>query len=78
MVILVDEEETAITKLVVDLPTNKDMITKVYNTTKTDQFTEIRKFKINEICVVVWFISSGHMHGFFGFINADDSSGYMD
>ena len=48
LAILLDEDETAITKSVVDLPRNEDVITKVYNTTKTNQFTEIKKFEINE------------------------------
>ena len=72
---LLDENDNSSVKSVVDLPTNEEVISKVY--AKEMKSNEISTHQINEMCVIIWLNSKKQYEWFLGYIIEQNDEGYV-
>ena len=72
---LLDEDDNSSVKSVVDLPTNEEVISKVY--AKEMKSNEISTHQINEMCVIIWLNSKKQYEWFLGYIIEQNDEGYV-
>ena len=75
LALLLDEDDNSSVKFVVDLPTNEEVISKVY--AKETKSNEISTHQINEICVIIWLNSKKQYEWFLGYIIEQNDEGYV-
>ena len=74
LAILLDEDGSSM-KSIVDLPTNEEVLTKVY--VKETFSNKIITKQINEMCVIIWLKSKKPYDWFLGYITEQNNEGFV-
>ena len=72
---MLDEGDDSSMKSVVNLPTNEEVISKVYAKEKAPNVTIIHQ--INEMCVIIWLNSKKQYKWFLGYITEQNNEGFV-
>ena len=75
LALLLNEGDDSSVKSVVDLPTNEEVISKVY--AKEAKSNEISTHQINKMCVIIWLNSKKQYEWFLGYIIEQNDEGYV-